>query len=260
MNSFRQALEVQGRTLWALSLREIHGLHGKSKLGYLWQIIKTGFGLLVFWIMRELTDAQAPHGLAVPIFLLMGFVIWHIFSEILNRVMVAVNSNIALLTFPQITPLDLCLSGAIVAWATEVVIMLLYLLLFYALGYPCRILDPITFMFTLIVAGVLGLGTGLTLASLAIIFPIVEKLVPMVMRVLFFMSGIFFSVAQFASRFSDFLLLNPILNFIELMRGSFITHSPSPEFNQEIFYFLSFFMLAIGLLFERYMRIRITSG
>lgn len=257
--SFTNALKVQGRTLWALSLREIHGLHGKSKLGYLWQIIKTGFGMMVFWFMRELAGAQAPHGLSVPVFLLMGFVVWYIFSEIISKSMEAVRSNQALLTFPQITTLDLFLSSAIVAWTTEVVIMLLYLLLFSGLGYQFRILDPVTFMFTLLVTGIFALGTGLTLASLAVIFPVIEKLVPMVMRILFFVSGVFFSAAQFASRFSDVLLLNPIMNYIELMRGSFITHSPLLEINQSAFYFLAFFMLGLGLLLERRMRIEVAS-
>ena len=254
--SFTRALRVQGRTLWALSLREMHGLHGKSKLGYLWQVIKTGFGLATFWLIRELTGAQAPHGIALPIFLLMGFTTWFIFADTVSRSMEAVRTNLALLTFPQITQLDLFLGSAIVTWCTETLIMLLYLLLFYLMGYQFRLLDPVTFLSTLLITGIFGLGTGLTLASLAVLFPVIEKLVPMVLRVMFFTSGVFFSATQFVSRVGDALLLNPVLNFIELMRGSFIAYSPSLELRQGVFYFLAFVMLALGILLERRMRSR----
>ena len=110
---------VQGRVIMALILREVHTLYGSSRLGYLWAVIQTMFGIGIFWGIREIAGARAPHGMSVLMFLLAGFGLWARFSETLTKCMTAVNGNKALLTFPQVTPLDLMLSRTVVVWGTQ---------------------------------------------------------------------------------------------------------------------------------------------
>mgnify|MGYP000054903957 FL=1 len=107
---------VQGRVIMALILREVHTLYGSSRLGYLWAVIQTMFGIGIFWGIREIAGARAPHGMSVLMFLLAGFGLWATFSETLTKCMSAVSGNKALLTFPQVTPLDLMLSRTVVVW------------------------------------------------------------------------------------------------------------------------------------------------
>ncbi len=256
--TFPQAIDTQRRVLWALCLREIHGKHGKTKLGYLWEIIKTGFGLAVFWAIRALARAQTPSGLPMPVFLLMGFTSWYIFSEIISKTMVAVSSNRALLTFPQIFPLDLILASAIVSWVTEVVIMGIFLGLFQAMGYHFQCIDPVTLLAELLGVGFFGLGCGLVLASLNSYLRVIEKLVPMVLRILFFASGVFFSPSQMAPGFGNILMWNPVLNFIELARGTFLYHTPSSDIKILFIACLTVSLMAFGLLLERYTRSRLS--
>ena len=110
---------VQGRVIMALILREVHTLYGSSRLGYLWAVIQTMFGIGIFWGIREIAGARAPHGMSVLMFLLAGFGLWATFSETLTKCMSAVSGNKALLTFPQVTPLDLMLSRTVVVWGTQ---------------------------------------------------------------------------------------------------------------------------------------------
>ena len=44
---------VQGRVIMALILREVHTLYGSSRLGYLWAVIQTMFGIGIFWGIRR---------------------------------------------------------------------------------------------------------------------------------------------------------------------------------------------------------------
>jgi capsular polysaccharide transport system permease protein len=245
------ALSIQRRVLWALCLREIRGKHGKSKLGYLWQIIKSGFAVGVFWWIREMGNFVAPYGLPTPIFLFAGFIPWFIFSETLSMVMEAVKTNATLLTFPQITPLDLCLSSAIVVWCTEVVILLLYMTGLLLAGYDFYVYDLVILIIALVGIWLLSLGVGLFLGALALHFETLEKLVPMVMRVIFFVSGMFFSVSQLPSRYAEILWWNPILNFIELLRGSFISTHVQGEIKISYIFVITFVFLVLGLLLER---------
>ena len=247
---------MQGRVLWALCLREIHGKHGKSRLGYLWQLIKTGFGVAVFWWIRELAHAAPPQGLPMPIFLLMGFIPWFIFSETLSMVMEAVRTNKALLTFPQVTPLDLCLSSAVVVWCTEVLVLGIYLTGLHLAGYDFTIYAPETFLLALLGVGLLGLGAGLVLSALNFYVPAIEKLVPMVMRILFLSTGVFFSPSQMSATYGDAIMWIPTANFIEMLRGVFLSRSLNSMVKLEYIVCLTAGCLVLGLLLERYVRPR----
>lgn len=245
---------MQMRVLWALCLREIHGKHGKSRLGYLWVLLKTAFGIAVFWWIRSIAGFATPHGLPLPLFLLMGFIPWHIFSGCLRMVLEAVRTNKALLTFPQVFPFDLYISSGIVVWVTEIVVMLLFLLILKLVDYHYILHDPITLLSMLVLLGLFSIGLGLALSALALYLPVIEKIVPMVLRVLFFISGIFFSPSQLSGQYASLLYWNPLLNFIEACRGAFAVRVPFPEIKIMYIVSLTFFFLALGLLLERHVR------
>lgn len=257
-DTFPNALSMQLRVLWALCLREIHGKHGKSKLGYFWVLFKTAFGIGVFYVIRTLGGLNTPHGMPVILFLLLGFIPWYIFSGVLRMSMEAVKTNRALLTFPQIFPLDLYISSGIVVWATEVVILLLFFLGLTLTGVKFTLHDPITLFSMLVLVGFFGLGLGIVLSIITLYVPVVDKIVPMVLRILFFTSGVFFSPSQIAARFSSIIYWNPLINFIEACRGAFVVRVPPAEIKMGYIISTTFFFLALGLLLERYARSRQT--
>lgn len=76
----QNGLVVQGRVLGALMLREIHTINGNSKLGYLWVLIQSVFGIAVFWALRTYMGAHAPGGMSMALFLAIGFGLWSIFQ------------------------------------------------------------------------------------------------------------------------------------------------------------------------------------
>ena len=227
---------VQGRVIMALILREVHTLYGSSRLGYLWAVIQTMFGIGIFWGIREIAGARAPHGMSVLMFLLAGFGLWATFSETLTKCMSAVSGNKALLTFPQVTPLDLMLSRTVVVWGTQ-------------LSSGCVITGIAAFCGTSLYVSD---WTGLFAAFLLTL----EKIVPMILRILFFASGIFFSVSMFPKNIADILLLNPVMQLIELLRQSLSRGYVAPTY--DYLYIVAFCVvsLCLGGLLERYARKR----
>jgi capsular polysaccharide transport system permease protein len=257
--NFADALRLQGRVIWALMLREIRGKHGKHRIGYLWEVVKTGFGIAVFWGVREIMSPPALLVLPLPLFLLLGFVVWFIFRGIVSMTMEAVITNKALLTFPQITPLDLYFSSAAVMWVTEVATLGLYLLLIHSLDYSFRLHDPLTLGAALGGIFFFAFGVGLILGAFASYLPVLEKIVPMVLRVLFFTSGVFFSPLQLSGRFGSFLLWNPVMNFIEAARSSFTLAAVHPLVKTDYVAAVTLSVFSLGLLLERYVRRRVES-
>ena len=251
------ALTVQGRVIYALMMREVHTIYGNTRLGYLWALIQTMWGIGIFWSMRYLVGAAAPHGMHILMFLLVGFGFFNMFSGIIGKCMSAVAGNKALLTFPQVTPVDLMLSRTIITWATELVAALLLISIGMLFGMPFYLTDVGGLLFLLLLVPLFGLGMGMLCASLAVLYPTLEKIVPMVMRVLFFVSGLFFSATMLPSYVLQYVWYNPMIQIIEwgrvcLSRGySTIHYSP--------LYLVSVtgVSLCLGFLLERYVRRRL---
>lgn len=247
-------LVVQGRVIMALILREVHTLYGTSRLGYLWAVIQTMFGIGIFWGIRKIAGAHAPHGMSILMFLLAGFGVWYVFSDIVSKCLTAVSGNKALLTFPQVTALDLMLSRAVVVWGTQIFSGGVIVGISAFCGFPPFISNWMGFFFVVLSAPLLGLGCGMLCASLAVFWPTLEKIIPMVLRILFFASGIFFSVSMFPKNIADILLLNPVIQLIELLRQSLSRGYAAPTYSY--FYLISFcvVVLCLGGLLERYAR------
>lgn len=251
------AFVVQGRVIYALMMREVHTIYGTSRLGYMWALIQTMWSIGVFWGIRYLLGAKAPHGMHILMFLLVGFGFFKIFSGIINKCMSAVSGNRALLTFPQVTPADLMLSRMVITWATELVAAMLIITVGILLGMPFYLTDFGGLLIVLLLSPLLGLGLGMALASLAVLYPALEKIVPMVMRILFFTSGLFYSATTLPSYVLKYLWYNPMLQIIEwarvcLSRG-YSTISYSPLYLVSV----TLFCLCFGLLMERYVRRRL---
>ena len=249
-----EGLTIEGRVLLALMLREIHTINGSSRLGYLWVLIQSAFGIAVFWGLRAVMGASAPHGISMPLFLVAGFGLWGIFSGCISRCMSAEDGNRALLTFPQVTVFDVMLARVLVITATEIVSGAVIVGVSVLAGFSFEPASAALFLFVLIVTPLLGLGIGMVLASLAVFVPVIEKIVPMVLRVMFFVSGVFFGVSAFSHKVAEILLWNPVFQAIELLRESL--HVAYRIEGLSPFYLATYtvVMLVLGGFLERFTR------
>ena len=252
------ALDTQARVIIALALREVHTIYGGKSLGYLWAILQTAFGVAVFWAVRYFAHAAAPHGMTVLAYLVSGFGIWNIIAQNLAKFMAAIDGNRALLTFPQVTPLDIMLARCLVVTSTQVVSMSVILGCGALFGYTLHISNLSLLIYAILLASFLGLGVGATLGSLAIYVPALQQIVPMIMRLLFFVSGIFYSVSSFSHRVGDFLMLNPIMQLIEIVRTAMSNGYVSPYADVWYVTQVTVCSLFLGMLLERYVRRKVS--
>lgn len=255
--SSSSGLIVQGRVIYALILREVHTLYGNTMLGYLWAIFQCLTNILFFWTLRTVMGFHPPYGMSMIAFLLSGFLPWYMFSQTVNKCTAAIGANTALLTFPQVTPLDLMISRMIVIWATQIVsggIVWIFALWFHQEIIVTHLLSLFGGIFF---APLFGLAIGTTVGSLGYYWSPLLKIVPIVLRIMFFTSGVFFSVSRLPGTVQKYLLYNPMMHLIEWTRSSMAPPNMTMKFN--LFYFFSWFFVSLcfGLLMERYLRGRI---
>lgn len=252
--SLMDALRVQRRVVWALMLRETKTLFGKHKLGYLWAIINAAFQIGIFWAIREFLGAKAPHGMSTAAFLLSGFIPFYIFSHAVTGGVNAVDGNRALLVYPQVYPLDIIVARTTLQGAVQSVVFVLLLCFAAIIGQNVVLENVGGILIALVSSLILGFGAGALCSALNLMQPVTSQIVPMVMRVLFFTSGLFFSVVDFPSMGRDILFFNPMCHIIELTRSGFVDGYGEGFISLPYLFGFTLTFLALGLLLERYSR------
>ncbi|WP_346666523.1 ABC transporter permease [uncultured Mailhella sp.] len=248
------AVIVQGRVIYALMMREVHTIYGTSRLGYLWALFDTVMGIVIFWALRASAGFHPPHGMPVLFFLLAGFGLFSIFRGMVSKCMSAVAGNKALLTFPQVTPLDLMIGRMVVLWGKEIVSALILIVIAACFNVYIYLNNFAILLFTILITPLLGLGVGLICHALNVLFPITEKIVSIILRIMFFTSGVFFSISKFPSYVMDYVWWNPMLQLIEMCRMSISQGYRAMPYSMCYLTSITVVSLCFGLLFERYVR------
>jgi len=132
--AFFQALNVQGKVISALTLRETRSRYGNSKLGFFWALFEPFAHIIVFIGIFSALGRAVPIGESTGIFILTGIIPWLLYSNIVNNVMGGLKANKALLGYPQVMPMDITLSRVILESTTLFIVMVFFLAVFSHLG------------------------------------------------------------------------------------------------------------------------------
>jgi capsular polysaccharide transport system permease protein len=243
---------THSRVIHALILREMKTRFGRAQLGYIWALIEPTLFVLIFFALYTLRGKTAVSGMPIALFLLTGVIPFVMFRDTMNRSMSAIQSNRSLLTFPQVTPIDLVLGRALLEIATTVVVFVLLIVIFAAIGGPVKIADPLGVFVWLAVLGFLGFGAGAAFGALAPLFPSVQQLVPgIIIRPLFWVSGLFFTADMIPEEIREYALLNPLLNLTELVRAAFFRGFESPDADVSYVVLFTLVVVFLGLAIQR---------
>jgi capsular polysaccharide transport system permease protein len=248
------AWTVQKRVVFALMLRETKTLFGRHKLGYLWEVINAVFHISIFWAIRSIGSFQPPDGMSTPAFLIGGFIPFFIFSHGVSNCMSAIWANRSLLTYPQVFPMDLLVSRVILKSAMQSMVFILMLGITWVMGQHIVIVNPHSILLGFSLMFMFALGFGAICSAFNLMWPTTQQLVPMLIRVLFFTSGLFFSVSTLPIQAQEILFYNPLAHVIELVRNGFVDGYGENFISLPYAASFALIVLVAGLLLERYSR------
>jgi capsular polysaccharide transport system permease protein len=210
---------TQLQVLHALLLREIKTRFGANQLGYVWALLEPALWIGMFAGLYRVFGRLAPPGMSVVAFLTTGIVPFSLFRDTTQRCMSAIEANKGLLFYPQVRPLDLVISRALLEAGTHVLVMALFMsgLAIYE-GAP-RINSILDTLYGLGLASALGTALGLVCCGLSVYTPTVERLFPSVVRLIFWLSALFHPVESLPTSMRNILLFNPLTHITELVRS-----------------------------------------
>lgn len=223
MACWSEALKIQARVVCALMLRETRTRFGRTRLGYLWALGEPVAHVAVLAAIAAAAPRHRIPGIDFPVFLIAGIVPWLLFSKTITRLIPAIAANRGLLHYPQVKPIDLLWARSLLELATYLCVFVLLMAGAAALGFDATPEDPLRVLavFILITAGGTGIGCAVAAASLR--FPSVERIVSMVLRPLYFVSGVFFTLEMLPETMLPLLDWNPLLHATDLLRDGYFS-------------------------------------
>jgi capsular polysaccharide transport system permease protein len=256
--SLAHGLSVQLQVVRALVLRETRTRFGSHQLGYLWALLEPVLWVATFVALYAVGKRHPPAGMDVVGFLCTGILTYEVFLKTATRVGEAINANRPLLFYPQVKPIDLVFARAVLEISTLVAVFVILALANYALHPELPAPDDIIMVIGAIgLAGALGASLGLVMCMLGVAWNVVERLRAPLMRPLFWLSCLFYTLNDVPKPAREFLLYNPVLHVIELTRDGWFLNYSAPHVS---FAYPACWVLALslaGLLLERHVRRRI---
>ncbi len=218
----RSGFEVQQAAIKALFLRELKTRFGKFRLGYFWAILEPAAHLLILFAIFGYAMHRTMPGMSFPVFLLNGIIPFFIFSNIATRAIGAIEANQGLFNYRPIKPIDTLIARAILEtflYAAVYVFLMITLKLF---GESFTITHFITLVVTWILLVLFSCGIGLIFMVIGKTFPETEKFLPIILKPLYFISGVMIPLQSIPREYWSFVLWNPILHALELSRESVV--------------------------------------
>ena len=261
MNSLGSPLQVFGRNVWSLMLREMRTKFGDQQLGYLWALLEpigmiAALALIFSTGLRGRTPAL---GDSFILFFATGMVPYTSYKTVMSAINRAMKSNKNLLFFPVIKPIDTYIAPLILETITMMIVMLVIFLVyfsFYSTGLPDR--WAVTFI-PFVYCGIIGFSMSVINNSINSYFNTWQKIFKLLNRPMFFISGVFFIAESLPLAIRKILYYNPILHITEWVRTGYFKGFESRFLD---LYYLNGFTIAIlfiALLLERTLRRRMSS-
>lgn len=220
MRKRQSGLEIMRRAIMALLLRELKTRFGKYQLGYAWAFIEPlGTIAVIYAVLKAFSGAAYP-GISLPVFLGVGAIINSLFVEITNRSIKAIEANSTLFNYRPIRPIDTVIARMLLETILHMSVFTVLAGLFWFFGGDVEVHDLPTLLLVFFLLAMLACGIGILYMLVTDAYSDADKVLPMLNRPLFFISGVFFSVKNIPPEYGALFLWNPLFHAIELTRGA----------------------------------------
>lgn len=214
---------------WLLIRRDLKIRYGSSSLGYLWTILDPLATCLVFWLVFGLVFAGArADGNPSPyiVFLVCGYLPWQAISGTISGSSRALNQESKLVRSTSL-PRELWVLRVIGSKSIELLLALPVLFAFMIVfhkGFSTGIVF-VPLGFAIMVCALMGIGMALSM--LTVLYKDLERIVPIILRLLFYMTPVLYPSSQVIRALESHpqlewigkaYFLNPFVTVIDLYR------------------------------------------
>lgn len=209
--------------------RDFKTKYKRSVLGVGWSLLSPLFQLLVMkLVFTQFFGQSTPH---YTIYIFCGNVIWSYFAEATTGGMRALISNAGIFTKVNV-PKYLFVLSKNVQTLLSFLLTLIILFVFVAFDTLSFSWRYIMLVYPIILLVFFNIGIGMILSALYIFFRDTEYLYDIFLRLLMYMSAIFYNIDNYSAHIQRLFLINPVYLFIKYFRVTIIDGNfLSPQFH-----------------------------
>lgn len=197
-------------------------------------------------VLHHLIFHRVTAGVDGAMFIATGLLAFFLFRNTALRSMDAVNANSALFAYRQVLPVDTVLVRAALEGFLTCMVALVLLSGASLLGFTVMPDNGLLVLAAAAALWVSGIGLGLTFSVIRELVPEFSKLVNMLLRPLYFLSGIMFAAMAIPQPYRDWMLYNPLLHGIESVHAGFFAQF-YPASGVSLAYIWGFALLTVFL-------------
>lgn len=219
----RSTLTLWGDVIFAIFLREIKS-KSSDRLGTAWLVVSPVAFIFMLSYIRGKMDGGETHGIPTFFFMVFGMILVQFFLGVCGSTAAAIKKNKPLYAFRQVQPISSILAISGLEFLVKLMVVLVISVISFYLGMKPELSDPRSIILTFLRVWLIATSLGTIFALAACYVPEVEKITSLLMRPLFFISGIFFSLQDIPREFWPYLTWNPLLHAVELARFAGYPH------------------------------------
>jgi len=252
----RSSLQVSFSVWKALFLREAVFRLSTGRAAWFWLLLEPVSHVILLMVLFGFVYHKVVNGIDGVIFIMTGLLGYFTFIRTATQCMNAISANTSLFTFRQVKPVDTVLVRAML----EGFIMLIsiFVLLFGLSLFGYNVIPDYMLGFVLSFLGLWlqGVGCGLVFSVGKELVPEIGNIINLMLRPLYFISGIMFPAMIVPQPYRDILMYNPLTNGLEILRESFTSTYHTPPGTSLAYLYGSatvmiYFGLALHIRFSR---------
>ncbi|WP_416137648.1 ABC transporter permease [Halomonas sp. HK25] len=239
------------RSVWyAMFMREAISRTMADRMGWFWMIFEPlAFTLIMVAIRGFIRGDRLIVGAEFIPWMIVGLMGFFMIREGMMRGLGAVDANSALFAYRQVQPVDPVLVRNFLEGMLRTFVFMLFIIGAEMLGVGLFPDNGLKGIFWWVSLWSLGLGLGLVISVAGTLVPEVGKIVRMINMPLLILSGVIFPLNQLPHWLLEYLMYNPIVHGLELLRSGFfegykVVHGTSATY----FWLCTLITLALGLL------------
>jgi capsular polysaccharide transport system permease protein len=256
----RSATSITIAVWRALFLREALTRILSRRAAWFWLIAEPVFHISYLMFLYTVIRVRTIGGIETAVWIMIGLLAFLMFRRTGNQVMSAIESNQSLFAYRQVKPIDtLLVRGALEGFL--MIISGFVLLCCAALwGYDVLPDDPLAVIVALFGLWLFGMGFGLITSVAIELLPELGKVLKMVTRPLYFISGVLHPIAAVPLPYREWLLWNPLVHGLEATRLGFAPRYHAVEgMSISYLYGCALVTVFMGLALHRHFAVRIVT-
>lgn len=244
----RNGLQVMLAAFHALIMRELQTRFGSYRLGYLWAPLDVILQMAIMLVIFGTVMKRTLPGMDYMLFLVVGFTPFYMMQKIAMRSLGAVSANSGLLMYRAVRHIDIIIARSFLELVIYFItfVILLVGLSFFGIGFSLSHLDMVLFCWVMMF--LFAFGLAMIMMIVGHYGGEISKVIGIAFTILYFISGVIYSVHMVPEPYLSYLMYNPFIHNLEMIRHAL---SPTyPIYHVDMGYFVKWTVCVnfVGLL------------